>query len=240
MTGTRADSTIVAVASNLTQALTEINTAFYRDKGMKVELTFGSSGNFARQIIQGAPFKIFISADKRYIDFIKHHGVDPGDVKEFALGRISLYIPDTSQIKTPKTFRDALKFLHYGDFRKMAIANPEHAPYGLAAEQALQSAGLWAMRQNKLLMGENAAQAMQFCTSGNVDMCIIPTSFLTLDKFSNDGRSYMIPETWHQPVKQYVALFTYADHVSSVFSDYLFSRSANTILKKYGYSLPEK
>ncbi len=238
MIGARADATFVAVASNLTQAVDEINTAFYLDKGMKIELTFGSSGNFARQIIQGAPFKVFISADKKYIDFIERHGVHPGVVKEWALGRIGLYIPDESQIP-PTTLAGVLRHLQYGDFRKMVIANPEHAPYGLAAAQALKSAGLWAIGQNKLLLGENAAQAMQFCTSGNVDLCIIPTSFLALDPFLNNGNSYVIPEAWHRPVRHYVALLAHADPASAEFLDYLLSRPANMILTKYGYRLPE-
>ena len=233
------ETVIVAVASNLTHTVTQVSLAFNRDKGGQAALTFGSSGNFARQIVQGAPYEVFISAGKKYIDFIGNNGREISRIKGFAYGRLSLYIPETSKIKSPTTLGKALKSLQYGNFRKMAIANPEHAPYGSAAEEALKSAGLWAIKRDKLLLGENAAQAMQFCVSGSVDACIIPDSFLILKQFSRKGTSFLIPQTWHQPITQYIALLDEDDEASSLFFNYLLSDAAGHILKKHGYILPD-
>ena len=229
----------VAVASNLTHTITEVSQAFKRDEGNKVNLTFGSSGNFARQIVQGAPYKVFVSAGKKYVDFIRDNGREINSFKALAHGRLSLYIPETSIIKSPTTLAEALKALQYGDFRKMSIANPEHAPYGSAAREALKSAGVWVVSRNKLLLGENAAQAMQFCVSGSVDLCIIPSSFLTLEQFSGKGINFPIPEGWHQPITQYAVLLDRDNENGALFFDYLSSSSSGTIFKKYGYALPD-
>ncbi len=229
----------IAVASNLTHTITEINEAFFRDEGKKVNLSFGSSGNFARQIVQGAPYKVFISAGKKYVDFIVDNGREVSSLKALVHGRLSLYIPETSKLDKQATLADALNILQYDDFRRMAIANPEHAPYGQAASEALINAGVWVVNRKKLLLGENAAQAMQFCLSGSVDMCIIPSSFLALEQFSGKGNGFTIPQNWHPPVTQYAVLLDNNDEQGIRYFNYLSSVSSGAIFKKYGYALAE-
>lgn len=235
--GAHAQSMNVAVASNLTHTVTEISQAFFLDEGKKVNLTFGSSGNFARQIIQGAPYNVFISAGKKYVDFIRDNGREINGSKALVHGRLSLYIPEASKLERPATLSGALKTLQFGDFRRMAIANPEHAPYGLAAREALINAGIWVVGRKKLLLGENAAQAMQFCLSGSVDLCIVPDSFLALEQFSGKGNSFLIPQNWHSPVTQYAVLLDDKDEQGARYFKYLSSAPSGDIFRKYGYAL---
>ncbi len=234
-----AEAVNIAVASNLTHPITEVSQAFQSDEGSRVNLTFGSSGNFARQIVQGAPYQVFISAGKEYVDFIRDNGREIDSVKTLVRGRLSLYVPETSKIATPGTMSDVLKVLQYGDFRRMAIANPEHAPYGSAAREGLKNAGVWVVSRNKLLLGENAAQAMQFCVSGSVDLCIIPSSFPVLKQFSGRGINFPIPESWHTPIIQYAVLLDKDNQDGALFYNYLSTGSSGAIFKKYGYSLSD-
>ena len=227
----------VAVASNLTHAVTEISEAFYRDEGNRVNLTFGSSGNFARQIAQGAPFKVFISAAEKYVDFVRANGGRIIASRILVYGALSLYVPETSRLEKPGTLGEVLKILKYGDYRRMSIANPEHAPYGQAARDALVNAGVWIVNSNKLLLGENAAQAMQFCLSGSVDLCIVPSSFPALDQFAGKGTGFQLPKQWHMPIAQYAVLLDEDDDQALQYYDYLWSRSSAEIFRTYGYGL---
>ena len=231
------DTVNIAVASNLTHTITEINQTFFQDEGKKVSLTAGSSGNFARQIVQGAPFKVFISAGKQYVDFIQDNGREISSAKALVHGRLSLYIPEASKLEQQATLASALKALQYSDFRRMAIANPEHAPYGQAAREVLINAGVWVIDHKKLLLGENAAQAMQFCLSGSVDLCIIPNSFLALEQFSGRGSGFTIPQDWHPPITQYAVLLDNNDAQGVRYFNYLSSLSSEAIFKKHGYTL---
>ena len=233
--GAYAEPLNVAVASNLTHTMAEISAAFYRDEGSRVNLTFGSSGNFARQIVQGAPYTVFISAGKQYVDFIHANNRGAGKSKPLAHGILILYIPETARLETPATLAAAIKILRYSEYRRLAMANPEHAPYGQAAKTALINAGLWVFDQKKLLLGENAAQAMQFCLSGSVDLCIVPNSFLTLPQFTGKGTRFQLPQHWHPPIVQYAVLLGEDNEQGLRYYEYLSSRSSSEIFKKYGY-----
>ena len=233
----RPESLNIAAASNLTHTITEISEAFYREDGNRVNLTFGSSGNFARQIVQGAPYQVFISAGKKYVDFIRARGMRITASKALVYGRLNLYVPETSKLEKPASLADALKILQYGEYRRMSIANPEHAPYGQAAREALVSAGVWVVNHKKLLLGENAAQAMQFCLSGSVDLCIIPNSFLALERFTGKGHGFPLPQNWYPPITQYAVLLDDNDEHGSRYFDYLSSASSADIFRKYGYTL---
>ena len=154
---------------------------------------------------------------------------------EFARGRIGIFIPNDSALKNHNSLGQVFKSLFHGRYQRIAIANPEHAPYGRAAEQALQNAGLWVIQQNKLLVGENAAQAMQFTLSGGVDLGIIPSSFARLPNIIKKGKFYLIPESWHEPIQQVIVLFNGANESTRQFYHYLLSDEATIIIRKYGY-----
>ncbi len=232
-----ADIPSIAVASNMSHVLKEISTQFKLKTGSSVNLSVGSSGNFTRQILQGAPYELFISANKKYVNIRRKKGMSIEASSELARGRIGMFIPNNSPLYHSTDLDDVMKSLYHGQYRRMAIANPEHAPYGQAAKQALQYAGLWIIERDKLLVGENAAQAMQFTLSGSVDLGIVPSSFIYLPKIKNKGLFLLIPESWHQPIIQYLTLFKGAGDISKSFYAYLLTDDSKNIIKKYGYAV---
>lgn len=228
-----ADSSHVAVASNMSHVISEILDQY--KPATRINLSFGSSGNFARQILQGAPYKLFISADKKYVDMLVENGYGIDSSAEFARGRIGIFIPNDSALNNHTSLGQVFKSLYHGRYQRISIANPEHAPFGRAAEQALQNAGLWIIQQGKLLIGENAAQALQFALSGGVDLSIIPSSFARLPGIINKGKFYLIPKSWHEPIQQVIVLFNGANESTRQFYHYLLSDEAKIIIRKYGY-----
>lgn len=231
-----ARSLLMAAASNMTNTLTEITGQFEKKSGIKVKLSFGSSGNFTRQILQGAPYQIFLSADKKYVDKLVNNGHKPIQVQEFARGRIGFFIPKGSKLSNRTNLEDIINAIEFDDYKRMVYANPKFAPYGTAAVQALHSAGVWNIDKGKLLMGENAAQALQFSLSGGVDVAVIPASYAVLPKVKDKGRFFPIPEQWHEPIRQYLALLSDSNPSAKRFYEYLLSGEPQYILAKYGYS----
>ncbi len=232
-----ADSPLVAVASNMSYAMTDIASSFKRDTNTQASLTFGSSGNFARQIIQGAPFRLFLSADRKYVDILLENGLNLSANVKYARGRIALFIPLNSHMYKSQDLAGAIKKLIHGDYERLTMANPEHAPYGLAAKQALQSAGLWVIEKKRLLLAENAAQTTQIALSGNVDAGIIPYSFAHLPVMQGKGKIFLIPEHWHQPLQQYVVLLDGASNLEKQFFDYMQNSHSQMIIRNYGYTI---
>ncbi len=230
-----ADSPNIAVAANMSLPMTDIARSFRQATNISVKLSFGSSGNFARQIIQGAPFRIFLSADRKYIRMLTKNDISLAADIDYARGRIGLFIPGGSSMFVSKDLDSAMKTLIQGNYKRLVIANPEHAPYGLAAEQALQSAGLWVVEKKRLLLAENAAQATQIALSGNVDAGIIPASFTHLPALLGKGKFFLIPEHWHQPLQQHLVLLEGANSVEKQFFEYLQTETAHMIIQKYGY-----
>lgn len=225
----------IAVASNMSHSITEIADSFREETGINVNLTFGSSGNFARQIIQGAPFKLFLSADQKYVKLLRENEIKLLYDIEYASGRIGLFIPINSSMSDIDDLETAVKKLIFGNYKRLVIANPEHAPYGIAAQQALQSAGLWVVEQQRLLLAENAAQATQIVLSGNVDAGIIPASYTYLPKLLDRGKFFLIPEQWHTPLQQHLVLLDGANNLEKQFFDYLQNKKSQLIIQNYGY-----
>jgi len=231
------DAPHFAVASNMMQVMTEILKQYKHDSGTgDINLVFGSSGNFMRQILQGAPFELFLSANKKYVDVLLRDGKHVAASREFALGHIGYFIPSGSLLSGKKNLEEINKALSNGEYRRIAFANPEFAPYGVAARQVLQTAGLWAIENEKLLLGENIAQAMQFTLAGGVDIGIVPQSFAVLPQIRDKGNFFLIPEDWHEPIIEYLVLLQDAGPQSRAFYQYLLSGKPKPILKKYGYA----
>lgn len=227
---------IVAAASDLKFAVSEIAARFEVDSGRKVALNFGSSGNFARQIQQGAPFELFMSADEDFVFRLADGGFtrDRGDL--YAIGRIVLYAPKGSKL----ALDPELKGLRatWNDVRKFAIANPEHAPYGRAAEQALRALKLWEFVQPKLVLGENIAQTAQFVTTRSAEAGIIALSLALAPELARQGDHVLLPETLHNPLRQRMVLTRRAGETAAMFYAYLQQPPARAILKNYGFMLP--
>ncbi len=229
---------VVAAAADLQFALNDVAEAFESKTGQSVKLTFGSSGNFARQIRQSAPFELFFSANEDFVVDLAKDGFmrDAGEL--YAIGRMAMIVPKDSPLKADGQLADLETALADGRLRKFAIANPEHAPYGARAEEALKHAGLWDSIKDKLVIGENVSQAAQFATSGNTQGGIIAYSLAISPKLSAISTYELIPAEWHKPLRQGMALTKTAGPVATAFYDFAKSPQARAIFRKYGFVLP--
>lgn len=228
----------VAAASDLKFALEEVSARFERETGNKVRLVFGSSGNFLSQILQGAPFQMFMSADEDFVFKLADAGKTVDRGRLYALGRIGIIVPTRSPVKADSEFQDLAAALKDGRLRKFAIANPEHAPYGARAREALQHAGLWDAIQSKLVLGENISQTAQFATSGSTQGGIIALSLAKAESVAKLGSFALIPAEWHQPLRQRMVLLKDAPAPLRAFYDYIGMAAAQEIMVRYGFAMP--
>ncbi len=224
----------VAAAADLNYALREIAQKFESQTGKKVQITFGSSGNFFTGIQNGAPYDVFFSADIAYPRKLEAAGLTvPGTLYEYAVGRIVLWVPNESKLNLTR----GLAILTDPSVRKIAIANPQHAPYGRAAVAALQSTKLYDRVSPKFVLGENISQTAQFVQSGNADIGIIALSLAKGPAMSSVGRYYIIPADTYPPIEQAaVVLKSAKDQAASrQFLDFVKSRTGSEVLARYGF-----
>jgi molybdate transport system substrate-binding protein len=200
-----------------------------------VRSTFGSSGNFRRQIIQGASFELFLSANESYIDALVERGltVDSGVI--YAQGRIALVAPKNSTWKLDGNLSGLRQALDRNEITKFAIANPNHAPFGRAAREALVKYDLWDTIQPYIVKGENASQATQFSVSGSTQGGIVPYALAVSPIIAESNRVVLIPQSSHQPITQRMVLLSSAGNVARQLYDFIKSDQARTILKQFGY-----
>ncbi len=233
------DAPVVAAASDLQFAVEEIAAAFTDDTGMQVRLSFGSTGNFARQIREGAPFQVFMAADEQFIFDLVRDGFarDEGDL--YAIGRIVVKVPPGSTLEADGTLESLRTALAEGRITRFAIANPDHAPYGRRAKEALEHAGLWEDIQPFLVLGENVSQAAQFALSGNAEGGIIALSLALAPQLRDLGTSDLVAEDVHEPLRQRMALLNGAGPVAEAFYAYMKEPAAREIMERYGFVVPE-
>lgn len=231
---------IVAAAASMRFALGEAAEAFTRKTGMKVRLNFGSSGNFSRQIRQGAPFQLFLSADEDYVTAVVRdgHTLDEGTL--YARGQLVLFVPTGSPVGIDGRLSGVSAALERGDIVRFAIANPEHAPYGRAAREALRHAGIWEAIAPKLVFGENVSQAAQFAASGSCEGGLIAHSLALARGIADKGAFAKVPQDWYRPLRQRMVLLSGANAVARAFYDYLRGEQAGEILSRHGFSPPEE
>jgi molybdate transport system substrate-binding protein len=229
---------VVAAASDLKFAIEEIAAQFASDTGRQVKLVFGSSGNFARQIEQGAPFHLYMSADEDMVFRLADAGrtLDRGVL--YAIGRIVLIAPHGSALPVDGELKGLAATLKEGRLQRLAIANPEHAPYGRRAEEALRHAGLWDAVKPKLVLGENVSQAAQFALSGSADGGLVAYSLALAPEVAAKGRYALVPESWHRPLRQRMVMLKGADDTAHAFYAYLQQPKARAVMGRFGFGLP--
>lgn len=232
-----AEPPVIAAASDLQFALEEVARAFSARTGRQVKLSFGSSGNFARQIRQGAPYQLFFSADEQYVLDLARDRFARDEGALYAVGRIVLLTPRGSSLQADGSLADLRAALADGRLKKFAIANPEHAPYGRRAEEALRHAGLWDAIRGRLVLGENVSQAAQFAVSGSTQGGIIAYSLALSPKVSARGEYALIPAQWHRPLRQRMALLNPAGPVAEEFFRFAQEDPARAIFRKHGFAL---
>ncbi len=230
----------VAAASNLKFALEEVAAAYQRDTGQRLRLVFGSSGNFTSQIMQGAPFHLFLSADEDFVLRLAAAGRTEDRGRLYAYGRIGIMVPEGSPLKADGSLQDLAAALRDGRLQRFAIANPEHAPYGIRARDALQHAGLWEAIAPRLVMGENVSQAAQFALSGSAQGGIVALSLALAPALARQGQFALIPEAWHRPLPQRMVVIKHAPPGARAFYDHLATPAAQAIMMRYGFEMPRQ
>ncbi len=233
-----AEIPVVAAASDLQYALAEVADAFTRSTGHSVKLAMGSSGNFVRQIMQGAPFDLYFSADEGYVQDLAERGFTTDGGALYAIGRLVMFVPNGSPIRVDAELNDLAAALSDGRLRKLAIANPEHAPYGRVARSVLMKKGLWQRVQDRLVMGENISQTAQFAVSGSVEAAFIAYSLAISERMTKAGSYALIPIDWHEPLRQRMVLLKGAGDTARQFYVFAQSPPARLIFEKYGFTLP--
>jgi molybdate transport system substrate-binding protein len=222
----------ISAAADLTLAFQEIGKVFEQKTGTKVVFNFGSTGQLAQQIEQGAPVDLFAAANVSFVDELEQQGFIVLDTKAlYARGRLTLWTRADSALHI-----EQIKDLAKPEIKRIAIANPEHAPYGKAAQEALQSAGIWETVEPKLVLGENIAQTLQYAETGNVDVAIVALSL----SVPSTGRWVLVPEELHQPLDQALAVIkgTHFEKQARRFADFINGPEGRPLMRQYGFILP--
>ncbi len=222
----------VAAASDLQRAFTELGAEFKTRTGITPEFNFGSSGLLAKQIEQGAPFFLFASANKAFADQVVKAGRCDGETgRLYAQGRIVVWTAPGK--KAPMALTD----LANPEFKRIGIANPDHAPYGVAARQALESAGVWSSIQDKMVLGENIQATMLIAKNGDVDAAIVA---LSLAVVADGGTSLKIDPSLHAPLDQKLVVCGKGAEADAArrFADFVDSREGREVMSRYGFQLP--
>lgn len=229
---------VIAAASDLQFALDQIAVDFTAKTGLHVALSYGSTGNIARQIRQGAPFEMFMAADESFALDLASDGFSQDEGVLYGIGRIGILVPNGSALLADGALDDLAAALDDGRLKHFAIANPEHAPYGMRAREALQHKRLWETIQPKLVLGENVAQAAQFATSGNAEGGIIAYALALSPQVAALGTFALINADWHAALRQRMVLTKGAGPVTHAFYDYLQGPEARMVFDSAGFTLP--
>jgi molybdate transport system substrate-binding protein len=227
----------VAAASDLQSALPELTAEFEKETGQQVRLIFGSSGNFFTQAENGAPFDVFLSADIDYPRRLEGAGlVERGSLYEYATGHIVLWTRHDSGVDVSR----GLTVLTDARVRRVALANPEHAPYGRAAVAALRHERLYERVQGKLVLGENISQAAQFAESGSADVGLLALSLALSPTLKSSGTYVEIPASWYPPIKQAAVVLASSRQkaLARQFIEYLKRPATVRVLQSYGFTVP--
>ncbi|UYO73453.1 molybdate ABC transporter substrate-binding protein [Halomonas qinghailakensis] len=236
-----ASTPIVAAASDLQFALTEAAKRFTAKTGAEVRLNFGSSGNFRRQIAQGAPFELYLSADEAYVFALYEEGHTRDQGVIYAVGRLVWFqragrgdLPD--EANPLAGVEQAVAAYANGARERIALANPEHAPYGVAAQQALRFAALWESTEPLRVLGENVSQAAQFALADDARGGLVAYSLALAPALAERSEYLLIPEEWHAPLRQRMVLTQQAGDVAQAFYEWLQEEEAIAIFQQYGFS----
>ena len=226
----------IAAASDLAFAFKDVVARFEKQTGNKVKLTYGSSGNFYSQIQNGAPFDLFFSADVSFPQKLEAAGLaEPGTIYEYAKGEIVIWVPNASKLDLSK----GLAVLLDPSIRKIAIANPLHAPYGAAAVAAMKHNGIYDQVKSKFVRGENISQTAQFVQSGNADVGIVALSLAPAMK--SMGRYVVVPPDDYPPLIQ--AAMTVKSsrekQLANTFLKFLKEPDTVALMEQYGFAVPK-
>lgn len=231
---------VVAAAADLSSALKEVADLYQKKTGARVRLSFGASGALTQQIQNGAPFDIFFSADMDYPrQLIAGNQADANSLYQYATGKLVLWVPADSPLDPDHA---GIRTLLDPSVKKIAIANPQHAPYGRAAVAALQHAGIYDQVSGRLVMGESVAQAAQFAESGNAQVGFVALAHAVAPGMKGKGRYWEVPADYYPALAQGVVIVSHAQHKQEAadFLDFIKSREIEQIFQRYGFTSPSR
>ena len=223
---------LVAAASDLQFAFSEMGPLFEEETGYQVTFTFGSTGNLTAQIENGAPYDVLAAANVSYVERLDEQGlIIPGTLQLYAQGRIVLIVNRESGLRATR-----LEDLLDPSIQHVAIANPAHAPYGVAAQQALENAGVWDGVREKLVFGENVAQTLQFVQTGNAHAGLVALSIVDVPEVSG----MLISDDLHDPINQALAVIsgTSREQAARAFIEFVDGPDGRAVMRRYGFVLP--
>lgn len=232
-----AQSITVAAASDLQYAMQDVATQLHQQTGIEVKLIYGSSGNFFQQLQNGAPFDMFFSANLDYVKQLQTAGLtEPGTYHEYARGKIVLWVPKDS----PLDISSGLQSLLNPAIKKIAIANPQHAPYGQAAVAAMQKEGVYDKVKDKFVLGENISQTASFVVSGSADAGIVALSLALSPNMKDKGRYVEIPVSDYPPIEQACVILSSSKNkpAAKQFLSFIKTAAVADTLRKYGFDVP--
>jgi molybdate transport system substrate-binding protein len=228
---------VVAAAADLSSALKDVADSFEKKTGTNVKLSFGASGALTQQIQNGAPFDVFFSADMDYPrQLIAGGQADGASLYQYAVGKLVLWAPADSPVDVEHKGMDVLLD---PSVKKIAIANPQHAPYGRAAVAALKHAGLYDKVSDRLVIGENISQAAQFAESGNAQVGFVALAHAIAPQMQGKGKYWVVPADYYPALAQGVVVMAHSPHKKEAaeFVEYVKKDAADT-LRKYGFTVP--
>jgi molybdate transport system substrate-binding protein len=229
----------VAAAADLQFAMQEVGARFQQESGKTVKLIYGSSGNFAQQLQNGAPFDMFFSANLDYPRQLEAAGLtEPGTFYQYAIGKIVVWVPNDSKLD----LNSGLKALLDPSIKKIAIANPQHAPYGKAAVAALQKENIYEQVKDKFVLGENISQAASFVASGSADVGIVALSLALSPNMKDKGRYAEVPAGDYPAVEQACVIMRSSKNkeIAQQFLKFVQSSPIRELFQKYGFAIPNQ
>jgi len=227
----------IAAAADLTFAFKDVAARFHDETGDTTKVSYGSSGNFFSQISNGAPFDLFFSADVNYPKKLEEAGLtQPGTLYKYAVGRLVIWVPTASKLD----LNQGMRVLLDPGINKIAIANPEHAPYGAAAVAAMRHDGIFDQVQGKLVKGENISQTAQFVQSGNADVGLVALSLALASPMKAAGRYVEVPLADYPPIIQAAVILksTHDSEAAKRFLDFVKKPSTVKLMAQYGFTQP--
>ncbi len=227
----------IAAAADLQFAMQDLAGRFQKETGRTVKLINGSSGNFFQQIQNGAPFDIFFSANLDYAKKLEAAGLtEPGSYYQYAKGKIVIWVPKDSKLDVSS----GLQVLTNPSIKKIAIANPQHAPYGQAAVSAMQKEHIYDRIQDKLVLGENISQTASFVVSGSADVGIVALSLAMSPNMKDRGRYAEIPSDEYPPIEQACVILRSSKNTEAAkqFLSFFKRPAIGDALRGYGFEVP--
>jgi len=232
-----APTLLVAAAADLSSALKEIADGHQKKSGVEVKLSFGASGALTQQIQNGAPFDLFFSADMDYPrQLIAASQADGATLYQYAVGKLVLWAPADSPLDLE---HKGMNVLLDPSVKKIAMANPQHAPYGRAAVAALKHYGLYDQVSSRLVLGENVGQAAQFAESGNAQVGFVALAHAAAPAMKGKGKYWEVPVDAYPPLTQGVVVLAHSQHKKEAADFLQYVKDNPDVLKKYGFTLPQ-